>query len=335
MAVFDLRGFIRSGTPISQALSLAAEFAFSPPTSVNMRAIARDYPLTTDFYHRFLDTHYHLYSQCRFGNGDERRELHDPEAALKRAARRKLDHVWNQLNLRPRPNHTPRILDIGSGWGGVTRYVNELDLDVHVTSLTLSENHKKYVEHHHVKNRPHEVLLEDFLRHRRGEFYDAVVILGVIEHIPTYRLFCQRVWEVLKPDGRLYVDASATKEKFAANAFTRRYTWHGPHSCLALPDLVEELLFHGFRMVDVVQDSRDYERTMRAWALRLEANHDHIAATWGEYLYRAFRVFLWGGAHAFKTDRLQAYTLIAERGEDAGPRPGRARRTAQFLASLR
>ena len=73
-----------------------------------------------------------------------------------------------------------------------------------------------------------------------------MLILGVIEHIPNYARFSQRVWDALKPGGLLYLDASATREKYAGSAFTRRYTWPGPHACLSLQDLTEELLFHGF-----------------------------------------------------------------------------------------
>jgi cyclopropane-fatty-acyl-phospholipid synthase len=131
------------------------------------------------------------------------------------------------------------------------------------------------------------------------------------------------------------MDASATTQKYAASAFTRLYTWKGPHSCLALPDMLEELLLNGFEVVDVHRGTRDYERTMRAWALRLDDNHEEIAERWGENVYRMFRVFLWGGAQGFRTNRLQAYTVVAERREDSGPRPGRLRRVGSFAASLR
>lgn len=333
MSVFQVRDAIRSGTPASQALRLAAELALSAPTRANARAIQRDYSLDTCFYHTFLDPVYHLYSQCRFADTPETdAEFDKPTKALEDAAIRKLDHVRDQLNLEP----GARILDIGAGWGGVTRYFDDLGVDV--TSLTLSEDHAKYIETEvipEMTQQGHEVIREDLLKHQRRASYDAVVILGVIEHIPTYSLFCQRVWDVLKPGRRLYLDASATKQKYAASAFTRRYTWHGPHSCLALPDLVEELLFHGFGIVNVEHNARDYKRTMRAWALRFDDNEDDIVKRWGKYSYRTFRVFLWGGAHAFHTDRLQAYTLVAERRRDPGPRPGRLRRTGQFLASLR
>ena len=237
------------------------------------------------------------------------------------------------LEQRMGQNERIRILDIGGGWGALAKYYKRKP-NVEVTSLTISEDSAKYMRDK-VVGEHGEVILEDLLEHRRREYYDAVVIFGVIEHIPTYGRFCQRVWDALKPGGRLYMDASATTQKYAASAFTRRYTWQGPHSCLALPDMIEELLFHGFEIVGVRNGTRDYERTMRAWALKLDAAHDTIAQRWGEHAYRAFRVFLWGGAQGFRSNRLQAYTLVANRTKEPGPRPGRFRRAGHFVASLR
>src|SRR5205085_6822305 len=118
-------------------------------------------------------------------------------------------------------------------------------------------------------------------------------------------------------------------------AFTRHYIWHGTHSFLALQDIIEELLYHGFEVVDVRRETRDYELTIRHWAKRLDKHHREIEARWGEQRWRAFRIYLWGGAHAFKTNRLPAYHLLAEKRPAPGPRPSNWRRFWHFLAGLR
>jgi cyclopropane-fatty-acyl-phospholipid synthase len=329
-AVFKLRDSLRSGTSAGQALRFGADLALTRPTRMNARAIKHHYSLPDAFYATFLDPTWRFYSQGMFDDDDPytAAELLDPQATLEAAARRKLDHMATALGLSP----GQRILDIGAGWGGLVQYCN--DLGVHTTSLTLSETSAKYVRALN-KDPQSEVLVEDLLDHRRREFYDGVVIFGVIEHIPNYARFCRRVWDALKQGGRLYLDASATKEKYALSAFARRYTWQGAHSCLALPDMIEELIFHGFEICEVRNGTTDYERTMRLWALRLEQNHDYIAARWGETVYRSFRVFLWGGVAGFQKERLQAYTLVAKRCRDPGPRPGRLMRAGHFAASLR
>lgn len=327
-AVFKLRDSLRSGTSAGQALRFGADLALTRPTRMNARAIKHHYSLPDAFYATFLDPRWRFYSQGMFDKPYDAAELTDPQATLETAAKGKLTHMSSALSLEP----GQRILDIGAGWGGLAKYCNQND--IRTTSLTLSETSAKYVR---ALADPHnsEVLVEDLLDHRRREFYDGVVIFGVIEHIPNYARFCRRVWDALKPGGRLYLDASATREKYALSAFARHYTWQGAHSCLALPDMIEELIFHGFEICEVRNGTTDYERTMRLWALRLDQNHDYIAAHWGESVYRSFRVFLWGGVAGFQTDRLQAYTLVARRGKHPGPRPGRLKRAAHFAASLR
>jgi cyclopropane-fatty-acyl-phospholipid synthase len=324
MPLLALRDVLPFGMPLGQRLRLAGELLL-PPTWVNAYAIDYHYSFGDDFYLTFLDRKYHFYSQCLFRSETD---------TLEEAARHKLERMWDALALRP----GMRLLDIGGGWGGLAEYCGERG--VHVTSLTLTQESADYIRRR-LRQRALpagvviEVLVEDLLDHYPTHPYDHAVIFGVIEHIPNYRRFCERVWGALRPGGRLYLDASATKEKYAASPFTREFTWRGPHSCLALQDLVEELLFHGFEVVQVRRETHDYELTMARWAQRLDEARETVSARWGDELYRAFRIFLWGGSHGFRTNRLQAYSLVAERRADPGPRPGGLRRLGHFLASLR
>jgi cyclopropane-fatty-acyl-phospholipid synthase len=246
---------------------------------------------------------------------------------LEDAAERKLESMWTALRLAP----GMRLLDIGGGWGGAMEYCSPRG--VHVTSLTLVEDSAAYIRALAADlGLTGEVVVEDVLDHRPAQPYDNAVIFGVIEHIPQYQRFCRRIWDALPPGGRLYLDASAVKEKWAVSPFTRHYTWPGTHSFLSLQDMIRELLLNGFELEEVRCETTDYARTIRAWADRLEDAHDTVAARWGEEIYRGFRVFMRGGQHAFQTNRLQAYHLVARRLADPGPRPGRTRRLAQGAA---
>lgn len=319
LAALALRELLPTAVPVSQLVRLAGEMVL-PATAANARAIDFHYLLGDDFYLTFLDRKYHFYSQCLFRSDDE---------TLERAADHKLESMWDALGLQP----GMRLLDIGGGWGGLAEYAG--NRGVQVTSLTLTHESADYIRRRASGGPlPAVVLVEDILDHFPSQPYDHAVIFGVIEHIPNYRRFCQRVWAALVPGGRLYVDASATREKYAVSAFTREYTWRGPHSCLALQDLVEEMLFNGFEVLSVRQDSRDYELTMTHWARRFDAAHRMVADRWSEEIYRSFRVFLWGGVYGFRTNRLQAYSLVAERRSEAGPRPGNLRRLGHFLGSV-
>jgi len=320
LALLDARAHLSSRFRLGPALRFAADLFVRTDTHVNEKAITEHYTLGNDFYLTFIDARYRFYSHCIFESDGE---------TLEEAAEHKLETMFRALDLRP----GMRLLDIGAGWGGVFEYCSPRG--VHVTSVTLVKDSYDYVTNLlRTRQLTGEVLIQDFLTHRPVQPYDAIVIYGVIEHIPYYRQFFERAWECLRPGGKIYVDASATKEKYSMSQFTRHYTWHGTHTFMCLQDVIQEALYAGFQIVEVKEESHDYELTMYHWAKRLDENRERVVRGWNEELYRAFRVFLWGGCHAFRTDRLQAYHVVARRGPDSGPRPGRGRRFVSFLREI-
>jgi cyclopropane-fatty-acyl-phospholipid synthase len=301
-------------------LKFWAQLMFLAPTRVNRKAIQHHYEFGDEFFLCFMDTEYHLYSHGFFNSDDE---------PLERASERKLEVMYNWTELKP----GMRVLDIGAGWGGVTRYCGPRG--VHVTSLTLAQDSRRHITQLlQESGYPGQVLLEDFLVHRPGKPYDAIVILGVIEHIPYYRKFFEQAWNLLKPGGLIYMDASADLTKFAVSRYIRHFIYPGTHSYMCLQDVLQEMLFHGFMPRQIVQDNHDYMLTMRHWAERFQDNSEMIRARWGEQVYRAFWLYLWSGAYAFGNNVLQAYHLVAERTSERGPRPGFLQRSRNSIQEL-
>ncbi|MEV7552898.1 class I SAM-dependent methyltransferase [Amycolatopsis sp. NPDC089917] len=319
-ALFGVRASLREDVPLRQRLRFLYDFARSP-LKMNKQAVSAHYGRGDDFYLTFIDKRFRFYSQGLFQH---------PGETIEEASEHKLETMFSALDLQP----GDRLLDIGGGWGGVSQYCGARG--VHVTTLTIAEDSADHIraliDDNGIKG---EVLLEDFLVHRPAEPYDHAVIYGVIEHLPNYRRFAAKAWDVLKPGGRLYLDASASIQKFSVSSFTRDHIWGGTHTYMTLQDVVAEMLYHGFEVLDVTRETRDYELTMLEWAKRLDAAKDDVIAQWGEETYRAFRLFLWGGTHAFNVNSLQAYHLVAERTADPGPRPSRLRRIVEFLSGLR
>jgi cyclopropane-fatty-acyl-phospholipid synthase len=288
---------------------------------INKNSIAKHYTFGDEFYLNFIDTAYRFYSHCLFNSDQD---------SLEKAAENKLECMFNGLDLKP----GMRLLDIGAGWGGVHEYCGPRGIEV--TSLTLTEDSRDYVENlinkFNLENC--QVMISDFLEYQPEDPYDAIVIYGVIEHIPYYRRFVQKAWQCLAPGGRIYMDASATIEKYDMNDFTRHYIWPGTHTFLCLQDMMQEFLFNGFEVVEAVRETRDYELTMYHWAKRFDEKQDKIIEAYGEPLFRAFRLYLYAGCHAFKVNELQAYHLVCERRSDPGPRPNWLKRSYHFIRSL-
>jgi cyclopropane-fatty-acyl-phospholipid synthase len=322
MSLLDLRSHLDDRHHWPSAIKLWWLLLSHRPIRINRESIASHYNFGNSFYLAFIDKAYRFYSHCNFYADDE---------TVEQAAEHKLEIMYEALKLGP----GKRLLDIGAGWGGVHQYCGPRG--VHVTSVTLTEDSYNYTNDLIRRlglSETCEVRREDFLDHRPDKPYDGIVIYGVIEHIPYYRSFFQRVYECLKPDGLFYLDASATKEMYDMSAFTRTYIWTGTHTFMCLQELIQELLFNGLDLLSVTNDTHSYHLTMQHWATRFDENRDFIIKQWGAKVYRAFRVYLWGGCHALKTNTLQAYHLVAQKSGDRGPRPGRIQMISHFIRNL-
>src|SRR5262249_23280091 len=170
LALLELRGALHDRMPMALTLRFLSQLLLLPSTWINRRSIADHYSYGDDFYLSFTDRDYHFYSHCVFHNDDE---------TLEQAAEHKLDQMFDALQLKP----GMRLLDIGGGWGAAIKYC--APRGVHVTSLTVAGDSHRYITGYlQDTGLAGEVRFEDFLVHAPAEPYDAVVIYGVIEHIP-------------------------------------------------------------------------------------------------------------------------------------------------------
>ncbi len=320
MSMLDAREAFQDSTRLGAVVRFWSDLLLRKATSLNKEAVDWHYSFGDDFFHTFTDARHHFYSHGVF---------HSENESIEQASEHKLEQMFEALELEPGKH----LLDIGGGWGPVTRYC--CDRGIRVSTVTIAPDSYAYIDEMiRANGYQAEVFREDFLDHRPAEPYDAIVIYGVIEHIPRYRRFARRAWECLRPNGRLYLDASAAIEKYDVSNFTTHYIWRGTHSFMCLQNVIRELLFHGFDLIRVKDETRDYELTMREWATRFEANRDTIVERWDERVYRAFRMYLWAACHAMRVHDLQAYHLVARRRADPGPRPGNLSRLKSFVAGL-
>ncbi|HEY3594393.1 MAG TPA: class I SAM-dependent methyltransferase [Polyangiaceae bacterium] len=302
-------------------LSLMYRVFAVPESKNNVEAITAHYQFGDDFYLSFLDKDYRIYSHGHFRNDSE---------TLEQSQEHKLADAFEMVGAKP----GMRILDIGGGWGPVPQYFGERG--VKVTSVTLAPDSHRYISNM-IRERQLdcEVVHSDFLDYEPAQPFDAVIIFGVIEHIPQYRRFIEKVRRVLKPGGLMYLDGSATRCKYDMGMATKQEVWPTTTAYLSLHDLIAELNYQGMDILQVHNESRDYELTMWHWATRFEQNRSFIVEKWGERLYRIFHMYLWGGCHNFRYDGLQAYRVLIRRGMTEGPAPGSLRRAVLWAWSAR
>jgi cyclopropane-fatty-acyl-phospholipid synthase len=266
------------------------------------QAIASHYDYDNEFYLTFMDPT-RCYSQAVFERDDE---------TLEAAQHRKLDFAIDACQLQP----GDRVLDVGGGWGAFTEHAGRLGIEV--TSLTISSHSEAFLTDLIQRLQlPCRVLNQDFLEYTAPEPYDAIVILGVMEHLPDYPAVLRQFQRLLKPGGRVYLDASAFREKYSKPTFVSRYIFPGDHSYFCLHEFLTAVAKSPLEALAVHNDRHNYYLTCKAWAENLEAARDEIISRWGEMLYRRFRLYLWGSAYAFLSRGMDAYRVVLQRPADA------------------
>jgi cyclopropane-fatty-acyl-phospholipid synthase len=292
-----LRGALSDSHPLDYLWRRIGPWLMGRST-INRQAIATHYEFENDFYLKFLDAT-RCYSQAVFEHDDE---------ALETAQCRKLNFAVDACGLKP----GDRVLDVGGGWGTFTEHAGRRGIEV--TALTISDQSEQFLKDLIQRLQlPARVLSQDFLMYDSPEPYDAIVILGVMEHLPDYPAVLRQLQRLLKAGGRVYLDASAFREKYVKPAFVSRYIFPGDHSYFCLHDFLAAAAKTPLDVLAVYSDRHSYYLTCKAWAENLEAARDEIIRRWGEALYRRFRLYLWGSAFAFLNRGMEAYRVVLER----------------------
>ena len=263
----------------------------------NAQAIKSHYDLDPEFYTAFFGPG-RCYTQGMYEHEGE---------TLETATRRKFDFCYDSLQLQP----GSRVLEVGPGWGAFAEYAAARGIRMSmVTNSRQSEEFMRALGDR--LGHQWQIYNDDILRFDPGERYDAIVLMGIMEHLPDYPAMLRRFQHLLKPGGRVYFDASAARVKYQASSFVYRYIYPGNHSFFVLHDFLEALAQSPLKLRGVYDDQRNYYLTFLRWARNFEANRSAVVARFGEQNWRRFHLYLWASARCFLDDTLQCYRLVLE-----------------------
>ena len=305
---FELRNTLSDRHPWTQAWRFIQPFLFGQ-VHTNKQAISAHYDIDPEFFLYFLDPKTPCYTQGLYASDDETLDV---------ATTRKLQYVYDGLRLKPGDH----VLEIGPGWGANFEFLSKRG--VKCTGLSISQASIDYLNGRAKElGYDWELIFSDFLEYRTDRKYDGIVIMGVIEHLPDYQKVLNKFASLLKPGGRVFMDAAAANKKFELSSFMVRHIFGGNHSFLVLHDLLEKVANTPLQMKEVFNDSRSYMLTMIQWGKNLDAHREAVVSRFGQYNYRRMRLFFWGSAIEFLNKGCLCYRLLLELPKDVIGHPAR------------
>jgi cyclopropane-fatty-acyl-phospholipid synthase len=258
----------------------------------NLRAsfenVSRHYDLDESVFRAFLDTDMH-YSCAYFRRAD---------MSLEDAQQAKCAHVAAKLALAP----GQRVLDIGSGWGGLGLYLARA-AGVEVTGLTLSREQHRIASAAAIERGLADrvrFLLEDYREHQ-GQ-YDRIVSVGMFEHVGRrfMPMYFRRMRAALAPDGvALLHTISSTSPPAPISLWIRRHIFPGGY-IPSISDTAAAIEHAGLIATDIEVLRDHYALTLAEWNRRFQAQRARFVVSHGEAFCRMWEFYLVASQTAFE-----------------------------------
>lgn len=235
----------------------------------NREDISAHYDLGNRFFELFLDETM-TYSAAVFPT---------PDTPLSVASLHKYDMLLGKLGV----DASHRLLEIGTGWGGLAiRAVETTGCQVTTTTISAEQLDEATQR---VKQAGYEdsiTLLDTDWRDLAGQ-HDRIISIEMIEAVDwrDYDAFFSTIERCLRPDGLVALQAICLPDNRYARAkntedFIRRFVF--PNGCLASIGAISRSVTRatGMQVVDVEDISAHYAETLRQWRYCFESHLDEV-----------------------------------------------------------
>ena len=315
--VYDLLALVSSNLQWEDPPGFATAYAavrkrLRPFRQLNTRARARNnvvhhYNVDGRFYDIFLDSD-RQYSCAYFEH---------PNQSLEDAQRAKIRHIAAKLLTAP----GQRVLDIGSGWGGLALYLAE-QCDATVTGVTLSDEQlavaRDRAEEHGLATQV-QFRLQDF--RDLSERFDRIVSVGMFEHVGVgyYDTFFGKVRDLLADDGVMLLHSIGRMDgPGTTNPWIDKYIFPGGYAP-ALSEVMPAIERAGLIVTDVEILRLHYAETLKAWRERFLSRRDEARTLYDERFCRMWEFYFAACECAFRHCGLMVFQIQIARRQDAVP----------------
>jgi cyclopropane-fatty-acyl-phospholipid synthase len=259
--------------------------------------VAHHYDLDGRLYSLFLDAD-KQYS-CGY--------FETPEATLDDAQLAKKRHLAAKLSIQ----RGDRVLDIGSGWGGLGLYLAEMT-GAHVTGITLSTeqlqtSNARAAEKNLTQSA--KFFLEDY-RDIPGPF-DRIVSVGMFEHVGVdfYDTYFKRCAELLTDDGVMMLHSIGRSHgPDVTNPWIAKYIFPGGY-IPALSEVIPAIERAGLLVCDIEILRLHYADTLKLWRERFMARREEAVQLYDERFARMWEFYFACSEMSFRKQNLMNFQI--------------------------
>lgn len=273
-----------------------ARLRFTPGSSAR-RHVAHHYDLKDELFELFLDSD-RQYSCAYFTS---------PDDDLEEAQRRKKLRLAAKLRLEP----GQKVLDIGSGWGGLALHLAQLER-IEVDGVTLSER-----QHAASMHRATQAGMADRVRFHLKDYrkvegkYDRIVSVGMLEHVGAHqqRAYFKKVEDLLNDGGVAVIHCiGCFNDPKATNPWLEKYIFPGGFlpSLAVVFDAVERTRLF---VTDVEILRLHYAETLKRWRERFYAQLARVRELYDERFIRMWDFYLTACEMVFRTGQAMVFQI--------------------------
>lgn len=279
---------------------------FNPRTR-SRHNVAHHYDLDGRLYSLFLDAD-KQYSCAYFET---------PEMPLDDAQLAKKRHIAAKLLV----NDGQRVLDIGSGWGGLGLYLAEI-AGADVTGITLSTEQLQVANTRAAEKGltgSARFLLQDY-RDIDGTF-DRIVSVGMLEHVGArfYEAYFQRCAELLREDGVMLLHAIGRSQgPDSTNPWIAKYIFPGGY-IPALSEVLQAIERAGLLVCDIEILRLHYAETLKAWRERFMARREEAVQLYDERFALMWEFYLAACEMTFRKQAMMNFQIQITRRQGVVP----------------
>jgi cyclopropane-fatty-acyl-phospholipid synthase len=259
--------------------------------------VAHHYDLDGQLYALFLDAD-RQYSCAYFETPDQ--SLDDAQLAKKR-------HLAAKLLIAP----GQRVLDIGSGWGGLALYLAET-AGGRVTGITLSQEQLALA-----RVRAAERGLSGTAEFRLQDYrdvpdkFDRIVSVGMFEHVGVgfYEAFFRKCAALMEEDGVMVLHSIGRSEgPNVTNPWIAKYIFPGGY-IPALSEVLPAIERAGLLTTDIEILRLHYAETLKAWRERFLAHREAVERLYDARFVRMWEFYLAASEMAFREQDMMVFQV--------------------------